>query len=530
MVSMLLLLLSCGSDGVGVQLTHPRDATIVATDQPFEVLGEAQARHPEDLLVEWHSSIHGDLFWSDPPDDEGAFQVVFTGMAEGQHVLTVLASDDEGAHATDAIRVYIGDGYREEPSLEVLHPADGERGLEDSDFTFEAKVSDLRDSSSELIVHFSEDGEDLCSSHVDEEGLAECVVFFTEGEYSITAWVVDSDGNESSEDFVLQVVPREYFDSDGDGQAPIEGDCDDENPLTYGGARESCDGIDNDCDEDTPAEVGSDCWDDDGDGFCEEPPCLNTDETESDCDDTIPQINPDATEIPNGYDDDCDGKMDEGTVYYDDDGDGFCELPPCTNAEGEESDCADGEPDIHPDADEVCGDDLDNNCNGEYNERNAEGCEDFFLDEDGDTFGVYGGTRCYCDDGLAPYTGTENTDCYDANPDAHPMQTEWFTEDRGDGTFDYDCSQHDQMRWEGESNGCDAGFLSGIGLQCGIDGVGWLDGEPACGMEGWWLDGCDSEIPYICLAICAATGDLSLCIECGAVCMGVQDRMTQECR
>ena len=31
-------------------------------------------------------------------------------------------------------------------------------------------------------------------------------------------------------------------------------------------------------------------------------------------------------------------------------------------------------------------------------------------------------------------------DCYDANSLANPAQTAYFTVDRGDGSFDYDCS------------------------------------------------------------------------------------------
>ena len=65
------------------------------------------------------------------------------------------------------------------------------------------------------------------------------------------------------------------------------------------------------------------CYDDDGDGFCESPPCLDFTKNQSDCNDIYEQVHPNATEIPNNIDDDCDGYIDEGTAQYDDDGDGF---------------------------------------------------------------------------------------------------------------------------------------------------------------------------------------------------------------
>ena len=74
----------------------------------------------------------------------------------------------------------------------------------------------------------------------------------------------------------------------------------------------------------------------DGDGY-----------TEDDCDDTNPAVHPDAPEdggdgsnTGDGLDNDCDGITDEGTLSYDDDGDGWSEL---------EGDCDDGDASINPD-------------------------------------------------------------------------------------------------------------------------------------------------------------------------------------
>ena len=58
----------------------------------------------------------------------------------------------------------------------------------------------------------------------------------------------------------------------------------------------------------------------DGDGF---------DENQGDCNDNNKAIFPQAFEVHDGFDNDCDGIIDEGTVVWDDDCDGYCESPPC---------------------------------------------------------------------------------------------------------------------------------------------------------------------------------------------------------
>ena len=64
-----------------------------------------------------------------------------------------------------------------------------------------------------------------------------------------------------------------------------------------------------------------------------------------------------------------------------------------------------------------------------------------FVDVDGDGYAPDGETTLCIDDALPP--GTRQTsagvDCWDGNVAARPGQTAYFTTDRGDGAFDYDC-------------------------------------------------------------------------------------------
>lgn len=113
------------------------------------------------------------------------------------------------------------------------------------------------------------------------------------------------------------------------------------------------DGVDNDCNGivDEGCTNPSDCNDLDGDGWSAGSTCTGT----QDCDDTNPNVYPGTMDNPNGIDDDCDGLVDEGTVDYDDDGDGYTENM---------GDCNDANPNIYPGAAEIPADGIDQNCDG----------------------------------------------------------------------------------------------------------------------------------------------------------------------
>lgn len=108
-----------------------------------------------------------------------------------------------------------------------------------------------------------------------------------------------------------------------------------------------------------------------------------------DCDDTDPDVNPSATEICDGIDNNCDGNIDEGvtsTFYADADVDGFGDADNSIEACSEtleyvsdNTDCDDNNDEVNPGMEEICDNGIDDNCNGETDE----GCdvtEGVFID------------------------------------------------------------------------------------------------------------------------------------------------------
>lgn len=185
-------------------------------------------------------------------------------------------------------------------------------------------------------------------------------------------------------------------DNDGDGYSGEMGDCDDTNPAIHPFATEICgDGIDQNCNgTDAP------CNDRDEDGY-----------TTDDCDDNSFSTHPGAPEICDGKDNNCNGEIDEGAFgegwYLDADGDGYGNpremIETCQQPEGyvdNQLDCDDRDSSKNPDAPEICGDGIDQDCNGEDQICPGD------IDDDNDGY-------------------TENQgDCDDGNRNVNPGQPE----------------------------------------------------------------------------------------------------------
>jgi hypothetical protein len=181
-------------------------------------------------------------------------------------------------------------------------------------------------------------------------------------------------------------------DEDGDLVTACGGDCDDANAQMAPTLLESCfDALDNDCDgvvDEADADNAVTWYPDfDGDGFgdrryafsgCEAPEFLLVSAltTGGDCDDQDASVQPNAAEVCDGVDNDCNDltddawSIDAATVFADLDGDGFGDprrpLLACVGATGfvaNRDDCDDTDADRRPGAVEVC-DALDNDCDG----------------------------------------------------------------------------------------------------------------------------------------------------------------------
>ncbi len=263
------------------------------------------------------------------------------------------------------------------------------------------------------------------------------------------------------------LLPEVLADEDLDGM-PWRYDCNDGDASIYHGAFEACDGLDNDCNGETDDRRA---WPDrDSDGYgsesagsrlaCTAP--ITWIHRGGDCNDRDPEVHPDAEEICNLTDDDCDGAIDDGIdfddLYIDDDGDGWGGEPvtDCNSAEvhsRQPGDCDDSSALTHPDADEICGADLD--CDGILDDPESVDTVLRLPDEDGDGYGVSGTAIPTCDE---QWGVTAIDDCDDQDPTRSPGAPEvWYdgVDQDCDGASDFDRDGDGFDAWSYGGTDCD---------------------------------------------------------------------------
>ena len=264
-------------------------------------------------------------------------------------------------------------------------------------------------------------------------------------------------------------------DNDGDGYSEGQ-DCNDENSSINPGVAEDCDGIDNDCDGDVDEGLLL-TWYIDADEDTHGDPDGATDacvqpvgyvDNADDCDDTsalfFPGAPEDDCEDPNDYN--CDGSV----GYTDADSDGIAAC---------EGDCNDSNPEINPNAAEVC-DEVDNDCDGETDDDSVD-APTWFLDHDGDTYGdsAYSFTNC---DQPPSYVDNEE-DCDDLNSTAYPGAEEVCDEADNDCDGDIDeADAADSLLWYADADADGYGNLKDTILSCSQPS-GYVDNAEDCDDE-----------------------------------------------
>jgi hypothetical protein len=278
-------------------------------------------------------------------------------------------------------------------------------------------------------------------------------------------------------------------DSDGDQVTSCGGDCNDSDGTVHPGAREVCDGQDNDCNgicNDGELDGDGDSWNVCGEKIKADGSCVP--EPFQECNDEDPAVNPDALEVCNGVDDNCNGLCDDGDGGGDVDGDGFTTCGSgglgerCGDVNGAFADCDDGNSSIHPFADELC-DGVDTNCDGSRME--------FDYCYGGETMSCTMGTRT-CDDDAEDGTAGFEDGCNTSGGDV-PMPTEW-------------CAQYDECSFAGDSDPwvCANSGLAAAKLHCDVYHVGGtlcsprrqtLPGDPGLPLTCTYalLEGTDQE-------------------------------------
>jgi len=179
----------------------------------------------------------------------------------------------------------------------------------------------------------------------------------------------------------------------------------------------------------------------------------------------------------------------ETVWYFDNDRDGYggdtfvqqCTQP--TNYVLNTDDCNDSTSAAAPGVTEVC-DSIDNDCDGSTDEANTPDCTTYYRDYDGDGYGDSRYSQCTCS-ASGTYDVTNDDDCYDFRSTANPAQSGYFTSNRGDGSYDYNCNGSQEKAYT--TTGGDCRLVVDLTDACQVD-IGYTGSSPSCGSSGAYYE------------------------------------------
>jgi len=442
-------------------LVSPVEGERIGLGDVVEVSLLVEDENQQDLTqiaLTWGGLAEGYPDAPDAPDSLGLADFYVLDLDLGTHTLSVQGVDSLGGVGTTSAWVEVvdpdndGDGYDSEEF--------GGQDCDDTDATSYPGGEELCDGA-----------DNDCDGTIDE-GTTDAITFYA-----------DEDGDTYGD-------PENTLDACDvpEGYTTDTQDCDDSDATIHPDGVEVCDGADNDCDGTTDGPGATDAltWyaDLDGDTYgdpdvttldCDQPSRYVSDST--DCDDSDPAVSPTATELCNGYDDNCDGDIDENsaadadTWYADTDSDGHGDLASPMNAceqpsgyDPSSDDCDDTDPDVSPSDPEVCNS-IDDDCDGDVDEDSAIDAPTWYADTDADTFGDAGDTTQACSEpsGYA----ADSTDCDDTDGAVNPDGEEVCD------SIDNDCdtevdedSASDVSTWYADSDGDGFGDIDSTDVDC----------------------------------------------------------------